>query len=563
MKNLLLVLVLVFFNGVLNAVNLENIDIKINNYALIIANDNYKFFDKLPKTKNELNETKKQLTKRGFQIVTRINLDKKNFKIAVESFIKTFARKENSLLYIVYLGHTHNIKGDNYIIPLGVRKPTNKHIKEFYRDSISFKELKEITKKHTLFISDSCKTGLKFTTNLNSEDLIVTESEMNFSTLFQKILSGNDISKKNDNKKNNNNLAIYTLIVNSIPDDAEIDIINKDILYYSGIELLQDRYIIRVQKDGFITKRVELELQEDTILDISLEKINIAKQADNTLKNLKLLYLKFKKSINSSLDIKNSNSNLLPVTILILIIIVIISVFVSIFLKILKKRKKEKDIIIDVEEDEEVYIKKRKHFDLPSIDIDSNKKFIPEPQPINNISDDNDEKKIISSTDSAISLEDKVSAWIDKETNLMWEIKNEENISYRYVWSPLNVDGAAFPNTLTDDIKDIFSYVKKLNRDNYAGFNDWRLPTKDELKTLLSQRKTLAKGLNDERFYTKEALAKNTDWEYWTISQSSSTEVWSIKFNYKQIEAIDKHNSNYVRCVRYIKDDDNITLNNE
>ena len=35
----------------------------------------------------------------------------------------------------------------------------------------------------------------------------------------------------------------------------------------------------------------------------------------------------------------------------------------------------------------------------------------------------------------AIDLNDGYSAWEDAETDLMWEVKNEENIKYMYVWN--------------------------------------------------------------------------------------------------------------------------------
>lgn len=51
--------------------------------------------------------------------------------------------------------------------------------------------------------------------------------------------------------------------------------------------------------------------------------------------------------------------------------------------------------------------------------------------------------------------------WLDKKTNLMWQVEITYSTPFEYL-----------------------SYVKKLNDENYGGYNNWRIPTISELKTI-------------------------------------------------------------------------------
>lgn len=93
-----------------------------------------------------------------------------------------------------------------------------------------------------------------------------------------------------------------------------------------------------------------------------------------------------------------------------------------------------------------------------------------------------------------ITLESGVSAWVDSETGLMWEVKNSSNIKYMYVWSKSRVANVAESNKvwMEPDVKDCEIYIERMNAMNYAGHDDWRLPAMDELKTILHRNE---KGL--------------------------------------------------------------------
>jgi len=128
-------------------------------------------------------------------------------------------------------------------------------------------------------------------------------------------------------------------------------------------------------------------------------------------------------------------------------------------------------------------------------------------------------------------LNSNVLAWKDLETSLIWEIKNDYNINQVFSW------------------KECFEYAKKLNLDNYANYNDWRVPTIKELKTLHIDNMT-----ND--FYIKKPLSNNITKDiYWSSTEykvDRKSNAYIIKF--KSIK--DHENQSYIthsfsiRCVR-------------
>ena len=118
-------------------------------------------------------------------------------------------------------------------------------------------------------------------------------------------------------------------------------------------------------------------------------------------------------------------------------------------------------------------------------------------------------------------------AWFDDDTGLMWEVKNKTSIEKTYNFATAQ------------------KYAKVLNKIEYAGFNDWRIPTKTELETIIM--KTKNNGL-----FIKPPLSQNSKYIYWTSTKYDTQTVWVTYFYYGYSELYNGNVNleNYVRCVR-------------
>lgn len=111
--------------------------------------------------------------------------------------------------------------------------------------------------------------------------------------------------------------------------------------------------------------------------------------------------------------------------------------------------------------------------------------------------------------------EDKVV--FDHQTGLMWQKDYEEK----------------------QDWEKAMEYAKNLK---YAGYSDWRLPTLDELSTLVdeatpSEVASCFPGMPSEGFWSS------------SLDVDDTTLAWRVKFDYNNIQSKDKDYEYFVRCV--------------
>jgi hypothetical protein len=139
--------------------------------------------------------------------------------------------------------------------------------------------------------------------------------------------------------------------------------------------------------------------------------------------------------------------------------------------------------------------------------------------------------------------------WVDQDTYLMWEIKNEYNIMYEYDWREAN------------------QYCDNLVLD---GYSDWWLPSTTQLRTLSNIRLYGEYNSNWDRwflaneryknngYFIKERIQYNmgTEGDYWSLSDYASSakseeeEVWFVDFEAGYDDWTYTSSQHYVRCVR-------------
>lgn len=140
--------------------------------------------------------------------------------------------------------------------------------------------------------------------------------------------------------------------------------------------------------------------------------------------------------------------------------------------------------------------------------------------------------------------------WLDEETGLMWQAKIDATEEHgRLPWN------------------DIFKYCDNKNKENFGGFNDWRIPTIEELETLVTNESHPNCYGYDEESFIKKPLLYSMSMRYGRFWSSTSNNkdynfAYGVNFNRKRENSQskkgkkEKYKTRYVRCVRLWRDED-------
>lgn len=169
--------------------------------------------------------------------------------------------------------------------------------------------------------------------------------------------------------------------------------------------------------------------------------------------------------------------------------------------------------------------------------------------------------KYVAVSDDGSALAQKPAHWncvLDQFTGLTWEVKSDEdglhNWRNTYSWySPDEANGEldyrGTPNggICSGSACDTNAWVEAVNEQGLCGYNDWRLPLKDELASISDLRKTKSPPtINTEYFpYTQAG-------EYWSgydySFQWDAAWLWNFQLGHDRVEW--KKTPNYARLVR-------------
>ncbi|KPA17477.1 protein containing DUF1566, partial [Candidatus Magnetomorum sp. HK-1] len=147
-------------------------------------------------------------------------------------------------------------------------------------------------------------------------------------------------------------------------------------------------------------------------------------------------------------------------------------------------------------------------------------------------------------------LPDDASSWAmvkDNVAGLIWENKtNDDSINDKdntYNWQ---------------DAQDVF--IKSLNQNAFGDSNHWRLPTMEELASIVNLNRDYP---SIDTFWFSYTMSKF----YWTFTSNalSNGNAWGVNFNYGDDYTYDKSSAYYVRAVRgeQYSSSNHLVLNND
>ena len=144
--------------------------------------------------------------------------------------------------------------------------------------------------------------------------------------------------------------------------------------------------------------------------------------------------------------------------------------------------------------------------------------------------------KLVLKKTTDIALNKKV--WQDPDTGLIWqvEIYAPEDNKDAFTW------------------EESFEYAKRLNAKNYGGYSDWKVPSRDELNTLLTKESFRNSKSISGKTYIKKPLLESMSMKYqwfWSAIENNnySSFAWCIIFYNGNDDFFDKSHKYYVRCV--------------
>lgn len=129
--------------------------------------------------------------------------------------------------------------------------------------------------------------------------------------------------------------------------------------------------------------------------------------------------------------------------------------------------------------------------------------------------------------------------WMGRGVHHLYEPKDQLVIDHTtgLMWQQAGSDRGDFPKAQ--------EYIRQLNRDKFAGYSDWRLPSLEEAMSLMEAKQNEVNGL-----YINSLFDKRQSW-IWTADMRSASVAWVVGFSVGYCDVVDLGvGGHYVRGVR-------------
>ena len=128
-------------------------------YALVIGNGNYRYIRTLNNPRNDANDMGAALESLGgWNIVILLDANKAQINNAVTNLKNRLSASRNSYGFVFYAGHSVQVGGENYLIPVDVNYPDENAIKENAPSlQILLNELNKAGNELNIVVMDACR----------------------------------------------------------------------------------------------------------------------------------------------------------------------------------------------------------------------------------------------------------------------------------------------------------------------------------------------------------------------------------------------------------------------
>ena len=161
--------------------------------------------------------------------------------------------------------------------------------------------------------------------------------------------------------------------------------------------------------------------------------------------------------------------------------------------------------------------------------------------------------------ESGNALPDTATSWVmvrDNVTGLVWEVKtnrdgvkdytNHHDADNWYTWYDPNPEtNGGYPGEIPTEYSCTKYFLDAINGANFAGYSDWRLPTRKELRSIAIYGWRYP-AINTDYF------PNTTNGQYFSSSIYAAYPhgVWAVNFSYGNVRVDTGQYYSCVRCVR-------------